>query len=77
MTLDNALIKVEEIREKFSNITVTTDQQQVSTTITVGVAAYPQNGETVDDVIRSADWALYAAKEEGRNRVKGPISPFL
>jgi len=77
MSLEIALVKAEEIREKFLTLSVTADQQQVSTTITVGVAAYPQNGESVDDVIRSADWALYAAKEEGRNRVKGPITPFL
>lgn len=42
----------------------------MTTTITVGVATYPQDGKTVEEVIRSADRALYAAKEEGRNRVK-------
>jgi diguanylate cyclase (GGDEF)-like protein/PAS domain S-box-containing protein len=70
MTQENALIKAEEIRENFMNLAVVANQQQVSTTITVGVATFPQNGKTVDEIIRSADWALYAAKEEGRNRVK-------
>ena len=70
MTQENAVIKAEEIRQSFMNLAVVADQQQVTTTITVGVATFPQNGNTVDEVIRSADWALYAAKEEGRNRVK-------
>lgn len=69
MDQENAVKKAEEIRESFSRLAVVANQQEVSTTITVGVATYPQNGNNVDEVIRSADWALYAAKEEGRNRV--------
>jgi diguanylate cyclase (GGDEF)-like protein len=70
MDEENAVKKAEEIRENFSKLSVLAGQQQVTTTITIGVATYPQCGKTVDEVIRSADWALYAAKEEGRNRVK-------
>lgn len=70
MDQENAVKKAEEIRENFSRLAVVSNQQEVSTTITVGVATYPQSGKTVDEVIRTADYALYAAKEEGRNRVK-------
>jgi len=70
MDQENAVKKAEEIRENFTHLGVFANQQDVSTTITVGVATYPQSGKTVDEVIRTADWALYAAKEEGRNRVK-------
>ena len=38
-------------------------------TVSVGVAAYPQNGETMDDVLTAADKAVYSAKEQGGNRV--------
>ena len=38
-------------------------------TISVGVAMYPQNAETAEDLVRSADLALYAAKNRGRNCV--------
>ena len=38
-------------------------------TISVGVAAYPEHGEVVQDLIRRADEALYEAKGHGRNRV--------
>jgi len=37
--------------------------------VSVGVACYPEAGDTVDEVLRSADAALYRAKDGGRNRV--------
>jgi diguanylate cyclase (GGDEF)-like protein len=40
----------------------------VSVTVSVGIAGY-RNGDTLDDVIRHADLAMYAAKSGGRNRV--------
>lgn len=41
---------------------------QVSASI--GVAIYPQDGETVDQLLRCADQAMYAAKQAGRNRYR-------
>jgi diguanylate cyclase (GGDEF)-like protein len=38
-------------------------------TLSIGIAEFPENGQTADDVISSADEALYAAKRGGRNRV--------
>jgi diguanylate cyclase (GGDEF)-like protein len=38
-------------------------------TISIGIAEFPANGITRDDIVRSADAALYQAKEGGRNRV--------
>jgi len=38
-------------------------------TISAGVAATPNHGKTRDEIIRSADNALYSAKQTGRNRV--------
>ena len=35
---------------------------------TVGMATFPLNAESVDDLIRCADLALYNAKDEGRGR---------
>lgn len=39
-------------------------------TISVGVADFPVHGESRDDLVRSADAALYRAKQQGRNRVE-------
>jgi two-component system cell cycle response regulator len=38
-------------------------------TISVGVAAAGENGDKLDDLLKRADDALYAAKNAGRNRV--------
>ncbi|HET6778310.1 MAG TPA: diguanylate cyclase [Gemmatimonadales bacterium] len=38
-------------------------------TLSIGLAEFPENGQTADEVISSADEALYAAKRNGRNRV--------
>ncbi|MGO8814386.1 MAG: diguanylate cyclase [Terriglobia bacterium] len=38
-------------------------------TLSAGVAAYPEHGQSPISVLRSADQALYRAKEGGRNRV--------
>jgi diguanylate cyclase (GGDEF)-like protein len=41
-------------------------------TISAGVATFPQHGRDRDGLIRSADGALYWAKEQGKNQVRPP-----
>lgn len=38
------------------------------TTLSIGVAAYPAHGSSIEDLIKAADTALYEAKRTGRNR---------
>lgn len=38
-------------------------------TASVGVAAFPEHGTTLTDLLRAADTALFAAKHEGRDRI--------
>ncbi|WP_447920360.1 diguanylate cyclase [Achromobacter aegrifaciens] len=38
-------------------------------TVSIGVALWPQDGESASEVIRRADEALYESKQTGRNRV--------
>jgi len=44
--------------------------EQVSVTVSIGVAESSTRNRDVDQVIRAADRALYCAKESGRNRVE-------
>ena len=37
--------------------------------MSIGVASFPGDGETLDELLRSADARLYRAKQDGRNRV--------
>ncbi len=50
-----------ELRDEFI-------QDSVPTTISFGVASYPKHGETAGSLLRAADEALYAAKQNGRDR---------
>ncbi|MBF0455860.1 MAG: EAL domain-containing protein [Magnetococcales bacterium] len=42
-------------------------QQEVGISSSVGVAIYPNDGTTAEDLIKNADSAMYQAKESGRN----------
>ncbi|MDH4080644.1 MAG: EAL domain-containing protein [Nitrospira sp.] len=43
------------------------DGHEVSVTVSVGIATFPTDGDTVDQLLKSSDIAMYQAKEQGRN----------
>jgi diguanylate cyclase (GGDEF)-like protein len=48
---------------------VEVDGQGVNLTLSIGVSIFPENGRTVEDLLRNADAAMYAVKDSGRNSI--------
>lgn len=62
--------RAELLREEVKRLSVTHAGQLLGKiTLSLGVAAYPGDGRTAEDLIRAADQALYAAKAAGRDRI--------
>lgn len=69
-SLADAVARAEELREEIAHLEVQHGNVLLpAVTISVGVAAYPQHGQSIDQLLKAADRALYRAKENGRNRV--------
>jgi len=60
----------ESIRSIVSSHRFEKDGVVVRPTISIGVAAFPDDGAAADVLLRKADEALYRAKKTGRDRVK-------
>ena len=43
------------------------EDQEIAVSASVGIAIYPLDGDTVEDLLKNADAAMYHAKEAGRN----------
>ena len=68
--LEAALVISERIRENVANQVFQFGDDRVTVTVSIGVASIPNvEAQLADDLIASADRALYKAKRGGRNRV--------
>lgn len=63
------LRKAETMRARIEAETFSQGLEKVRFTISIGIAHFPRDGRTSEELISGADKALYAAKESGRNRV--------
>ena len=62
--------RAEQLRQSVSDIKLLHQgKSYTGFTVSIGVASFPGHGATWEEVLRAADQALYAAKEQGRNRV--------
>lgn len=67
---EDACMLAERIRHSIEfNAVVEIGEMPVSRTVSVGVASYPEDGLSVQDIVQIADEALYTAKRSGKNRV--------
>jgi diguanylate cyclase (GGDEF)-like protein/PAS domain S-box-containing protein len=66
----DAAKRVEELREVARRLEITSKEQALgAVTFSVGIAAYPENGLTGEELLQTADTCLYESKANGRDCV--------
>ena len=65
----------EEMRKDIEKTKTSFGRKTIQVTISVGVSCREQYSQSIVEVIKAADKALYTAKEEGRNRVRSQKTP--
>lgn len=69
--LKGALARAEEIRKLVAKMSIKHRNQPLGAiNVSIGVAGYPMDAKTPQQLISQADTALYKAKKDGRNRVR-------
>lgn len=66
---DKALELAEGVRKKIENERIILRRKQTAVTVSIGVSSFPKDAQMKEELIYKADFALYRAKEQGRNRV--------
>jgi diguanylate cyclase (GGDEF)-like protein len=69
-----ALPLAERVRSAIERSQVVFEGARLAVTVSVGVASWPDDGGEIDALLAAADRALYAAKQDGRNRVASAAS---
>lgn len=69
------IIKAGEVGERIrkaveAHTSLTADNEEVRVTISIGIATHCMSTPDMDSMLKSADTALYRAKELGRNRIE-------
>lgn len=68
-SLPNAVEICERLRAAIEELEFQGKEEPAYLTISVGVAAYPDQGSDLESLAEAADQSLYRAKQAGRNRV--------
>ena len=69
MTKDRAVERAERLRGAMAALSIPCGSSPIAVTVSLGVATFPCDGRTYDELIVAADGALYKAKAAGRNHV--------
>jgi diguanylate cyclase (GGDEF)-like protein len=65
----------ERLRAHMAARPIIAGHEAVTCTVSIGVAQLSAQDGTIDDLLHRADLALYAAKNNGRNRVENAPAP--
>ena len=66
-----AMLAAERIRVAVHDEKIKAYDTALHVSLSVGVATFPEDAQQLDELLDKADWALYRAKKQGRDRVVG------
>jgi len=64
-----ALFLAERIREAVGNKEIKAYDERLKVTISIGIATFPDDAKSSEELLDKADWCLYRAKKMGKNQV--------
>ncbi len=65
---EGAILVAERIRQGFKKLSVDVNGEKISTTVSIGIAV-KEGKESLEELIKKADMALYEAKKHGKDKV--------
>ena len=69
-TIDESIEIAQRLRQKIEDLAFLNIDASLKMTVSIGISHYTDSLNTLNKLIRSADVALYTAKENGRNRIE-------
>ncbi|HTG41680.1 MAG TPA: GGDEF domain-containing protein [Methylomirabilota bacterium] len=66
-----AHVLAEKVRIGVTELDISVSGVRIEASMSVGVVSFPEDGRTSDELMISADQAMYASKRSGKNRVMG------
>ena len=69
-----AFVVAEKIRQGVAAMRTVERGGPVPVSVSIGLVAWPDDGEMRDQLMDAVDEAMYAAKQRGRNRIGGPYA---
>jgi diguanylate cyclase (GGDEF)-like protein len=66
-----AYVLAEKIRQVACELAMRAHGEPIATSVSIGVVAYPGDGQTADELVIAADEAMYESKRMGKNMVIG------
>ncbi|MDP2941564.1 MAG: sensor domain-containing diguanylate cyclase [Candidatus Omnitrophota bacterium] len=69
MDKERALAIAEKLRGRIAREKIILRRQETGVSVSIGVAGFPRDAASEDELIQKADRAMYEAKKNGRNRV--------
>ncbi len=61
--------RARKLRRCLKSLQISYECHSLTTTISMGIASFPENGETRQALLRASDRAMYAAKQAGRDYI--------